>query len=45
MFNTFKGTEPYSSMVGAGRFAFGFPNMPAFLRDQRLWYRCLSPVC
>jgi 2-dehydropantoate 2-reductase len=43
MFNTFKGTEPYSSMVGAGRFAFGFPNMTAFLTNQRLRFRVDGP--
>lgn len=39
MFNMFQGIEPYRSIVGAQRFAFGFPNMTAFLVDQRLRFR------
>jgi 2-dehydropantoate 2-reductase len=39
MFNTFRGTEPYRSIIGAERFAFGFPNMSAYLVDQRLRFR------
>lgn len=39
MFNTFEGTARYRSVIGAERFAFGFPNMTAALVDQRLRYR------
>jgi 2-dehydropantoate 2-reductase len=38
MFNTFQGTELYRAAVGAERFRFGFPNMTAYLVEQRL--RC-----
>ncbi|WP_180970590.1 ketopantoate reductase family protein [Burkholderia sp. WAC0059] len=43
MFNTFQGTEPYRSVVGAERFVFGFPNMSAYLIDQRLRFRVDGP--
>ena len=43
MFNTFQGTEPYRTLVGAERFAFGFPNMSAYLVDQRLRFRVDGP--
>jgi 2-dehydropantoate 2-reductase len=43
MFNTFQGTEPYRTIVGAERFAFGFPNMSAYLVDQRLRFRVDGP--
>jgi len=43
MFNTFRGTQPYRSIVGAERFAFGFPNMSAYLVDQRLRFRVDGP--
>lgn len=43
MFNTFRGTEPYRAIVGAARFAFGFPNMSAYLVDQRLRFRVNGP--
>lgn len=36
MFNTFETTARWREAVGAGRFAFGFPNMVAFLEDGRL---------
>lgn len=43
MFNTFHGIEPYRSVVGADRFAFGFPNMSAYLVGERLRYRVDGP--
>jgi len=43
MFNTFQGTEPYRTIVGPERFAFGFPNMSAYLVDQRLRFRVDGP--
>ena len=43
MFNTFQGTEPYRTIVGAERFAFGFPNMSAYLVGQRLRFRVDGP--
>ena len=43
MFNTFRGTEPYRTILGAERFAFGFPNMSAYLVDQRLRFRVDGP--
>lgn len=36
MFNTFDTTRGWRDAVGADRFAFGFPNMIAFLEDGRL---------
>ena len=39
MFNTFQGPERYRSAVGVGRFAFGFPNMAAYLVGDRLRFR------
>ncbi|WP_347260398.1 2-dehydropantoate 2-reductase N-terminal domain-containing protein [Rudaea sp.] len=43
MFNTFQGIEPYQAAIGIERFAFGFPNMTAFLVDQRLRFRVDGP--
>ncbi|ETN86624.1 ketopantoate reductase family protein [Paraburkholderia silvatlantica] len=43
MFNTFKGTEHYRTILGAERFAFGFPNMSAYLVDHRLRFRVDGP--
>lgn len=43
MFNTFQGTAPYRSIIGAARFAFGFPNMTAHLDEQRLRFRVDGP--
>src|SRR6186713_376343 len=43
MFNTFQGTERYRSAVGAERFEFGFPNMSAYLVEQRLRYIVNGP--
>ncbi|WP_347557064.1 2-dehydropantoate 2-reductase N-terminal domain-containing protein [Robbsia sp. KACC 23696] len=43
MFNTFRGTKPYRAIFGAERFAFGFPNMAAYLPDQQLRYRVDGP--
>lgn len=36
MFNTFDTTRRWREAVGAERFAFGFPNMIAFLEDDKL---------
>ncbi len=36
MFNTFETTRRWREAVGAERFAFGFPNMIAFLEDDKL---------
>jgi 2-dehydropantoate 2-reductase len=36
MFNTFDTTRRWREAVGADRFAFGFPNMIAFLEDDKL---------
>ena len=43
MFNTFQSTERYRALLGAGRFAFGFPNMVAFLVEHRLRFRVDGP--
>ena len=43
MFNTFRGTGPYRTFVGTERFAFGFPNMSAYLVQQRLRFRVDGP--
>jgi 2-dehydropantoate 2-reductase len=43
MFNTFQGTELYRSAVGAERFAFGFPNMMAYLVEHRLSFEVNGP--
>jgi 2-dehydropantoate 2-reductase len=43
MFNTFNGAAPYRAIVGAERFAFGFPNMSAYLVDQQLRFRIDGP--
>lgn len=43
MFNTFRGIETYRALFGAERFAFGFPNMTAYLEEQRLRYRLDGP--
>jgi 2-dehydropantoate 2-reductase len=43
MFNTFNGAAPYQVIVGAERFAFGFPNMSAYLVDQQLRFRIDGP--
>jgi 2-dehydropantoate 2-reductase len=43
MFNTFEGTERYRSAVGMDRFAFGFPNMAAYLVEHRLRFRIDGP--
>lgn len=39
MFNTFHGSDRYKPVISADRLAFGFPNMTAYLDDQRLRYR------
>jgi len=36
LFNTFDSTQGWRDAVGAERFAFGFPNMVAYLEDDRL---------
>jgi 2-dehydropantoate 2-reductase len=43
MFNTFKGTERYRMVAGSARFAFGFPNMTAYLVGDRLRFRVDGP--
>lgn len=43
MFNSFQGTAPYRTIIGAERFAFGFPNMTAYLVDQKLRFRVDGP--
>lgn len=43
MFNTFEGTERYRTTTGTDRFAFGFPNMSAYLVEQRLRCRVDGP--
>jgi 2-dehydropantoate 2-reductase len=43
MFNTFQSTDLYRSVVGAERFAFGFPNMTAYLVEHRLRFRVDGP--
>ncbi|WP_081907425.1 MULTISPECIES: ketopantoate reductase family protein [Luteibacter] len=52
MFNTFEGTARYRSVIGAERFAFGFPNMTSALVDRGFaiasmasaWSRRCRPV-
>jgi 2-dehydropantoate 2-reductase len=36
MFNTFDKTQRWRDALGADRFEFGFPNMIAFLQDDKL---------
>ena len=43
MFNTFEGCARYQSIIGAERFAFGFPSMTAALVNQRLRFRVDGP--
>jgi 2-dehydropantoate 2-reductase len=43
MFNTFAGTERYRSAVGDHRFAFGFPNMTAYLEKDKVRFRVRGP--
>lgn len=39
MFNTFQGIAPYRSILGVERVAFGFPNMTAFLVNERVRFQ------
>jgi 2-dehydropantoate 2-reductase len=43
MFNTFYGTERYSDALGSGRLTAGFPNMKAFLENDRLRHKVDGP--
>lgn len=43
MFNIFQGIAPYRALLGEDRVAFGYPNMSAFLVDERLRLRVDPP--
>jgi 2-dehydropantoate 2-reductase len=43
MFNTFYGTQRYADTLGSGRLTAGFPNMKAFLANDRLSHKVDGP--